>query len=191
MIRGRVMQVGMGFLVAIGIAVVVLALSVSLTEAAEPASPATAVSLGSVLAPWLEVIVLVLGSPIAAALVALIMRLAGAVGISVEEQRRARLQEIIGRGLALGAQELGVRLDGRLSVDLRNALVSRGVAYTASYGRDTLRKLRQSPADLASLQELVGARLAEHYATGPPEAAKPPPLRKRARKGASTTRPAP
>lgn len=190
MIGGRMMQVGMGLLVAFGIAIVVLALAVSLAEAAETASPATAVSLGTVLAPWLEVIVLVLGSPVAAGLVALLVRAAGALGFSVEEGRRARLQEIIGRGLALGAQELGVRLDGQLSVDVRNELVARGVAYTAAYGHDTLRRLRQSPADITSLEELIGARLAERQATGPPAAGKSS-QRKRTRKAASTTRPAP
>lgn len=183
-------RAALGLLVALGIAVAGLAFAISLAEAAETAAPSPSVTLGTVLAPWLEVIVLVLGSPVAAGLVALLVRAAGALGFTVEEGRRARLQEIIGRGLALGAQELGVRLDGRLSLAVRNELVARGVAYTAAYGHDTLRKLRQNPADLAGLQELIGARLAERQATGPP-AAKSDPQRKRTRKAAATTRPAP
>ena len=84
-----------------------------------------------------------------------------------------------------------MRLDGRLSLAVRNELVARGVAYTAAYGHDTLRKLRQNPADLAGLQELIGARLAERQAAGPPATAKSDPRRKRTRKAAATTRPAP
>lgn len=185
------LRAALGLLAALGIAVLAPAVALPLAEAAETAAPATAVSLGTVLAPWLEVIVLVLGSPVAAGLVALLVRAAGALGFSVEEGRRARLQEIIGRGLALGAQELGVRLNGRLSVAMRNKLVARGVTYTATYGHDTLRKLRQSPADLAGLQELIGARLAERQADGPPATAKSDPQRKRSRKAAATTRPTP
>lgn len=184
-------RAALGLLVALGVAVVAPAVALPLAEAAETAAAAPAVSLGTALAPWLEVIVLVIGSPVAAGLVALLVHAAGALGFTVEEGRRARLQEIIGRGLALGAQELGVRLGGRLPLAVRHELIARGVAYTAAYGHETLRKLRQNPADLAGLQELIGARLAERQATGPPATAKPSPQRKRTRKAAATTRPAP
>lgn len=148
------MRLGMAVLVALGIAVVLM----SWAAAAEPAP---SISVGSIIGPWIEIIVLVLGSPIALALVGLIVKLAGLVGFTVEEGRRARLQEIIERGLMLAAQETNRRIDGTLTVDARSDLIVRGAAYTTSYGQQTLKGLRQSPKDLAAVKEIVGARLAE------------------------------
>lgn len=148
------MRLGMAALVVFGIAVVLL----SVAAAAEPAP---SISVGSLLGPWIEIIVLVLGSPIAVALAGLLVRLAGLVGFNIDEGRRARLQEIIQRGLALAAQETNRRLDGTLTVDARSDLVAKATAYTTSYGQQTLKALKQNPSDLAAVKEIVGARLAE------------------------------
>lgn len=148
------MRLGFAVLVSFGIAVVLM----SWAAAAEPEAT---ISVGSLLGPWIEIIVLVLGSPIALALTGLFVRLAGMLGLTIEEARRQRLQEIIQRGLMLAAQQANSRLDGKLTIEARSTLVEEAAAYTTRYGRQTLQRLGQNPADLAAVREIVNARLAE------------------------------
>jgi hypothetical protein len=145
-----------------GIAMLALILpGVVFQDAALAAEPDTAVSIGSLIGPWIEIAFLVLGSPIALALAGLFVRVAGMLGLTIEEARRQRLQEIIQRGLMLAAQQANSRLDGKLTMAARSTLVEEAAAYTTRYGRQTLQRLGQNPADLKAVREIVNARLAE------------------------------
>lgn len=145
-----------------GIAMLALILpGVVFQDVALAAEPDAALSVGSLVGPWIEIAFLVLGSPIALALAGLFVRVAGMLGLTIEEARRQRLQEIIQRGLMLAAQQANTRLDGKMAIDLRSTLVEEAAAYTTRYGRQTLQRLGQNPADLAAVREIVNARLAE------------------------------
>lgn len=131
----------------------------SAAEMLSQASTST-VSMGSILGTVIEASVTLFGSVLAAAASLWLKRLADAIGISVDEASRERLEEIIHNGAVATASELGVTLDGRWPLDVRSAMLAGTADYLINHGRGTLRRLGANPRDPLAIQQIVVPRLA-------------------------------
>lgn len=150
-------------------------------ELAPPAS-ATTVSVGSIISVAVEAAVTLFGSLLAAAASLWIKRLADAIGISVDEASRERLEEIIHNGAVATASELGVTLDGRWPVDVRSKMLAGTADYLIAHGRGTLRRLGANPRDREAITQIVVPRLAGIVTSAaglplPPAVPSPPAVR--------------
>lgn len=137
-----------------------LALVMLAVAAAPPALAAdTTVSAGSLIGLSIEIILGVLGTPIAIAVTAFLLRLMKAAGVDIQDAYRARLEEMIANGLAAAADRLDKRLDGTLDVNVRSKLVAEAADYLAKHGRETVKALGGDPKDRDAMRAIVAARL--------------------------------
>ena len=133
---------------------------VFLVVTSPPAFAADAtVSAGSLLGTSIEILVGVLGAPIAAALTLLIVRMARMLGVDIQAAYRKRLEEMIENGLTEAADRLNKRLGGTLDVNVRSELVAEAADYLVKYGRETVKALGGDPKDRDAMRAIVAARL--------------------------------
>lgn len=120
----------------------------------------TTVSVGSALGVVLELIVTLLGAPLAAVVGLWIQRLARQIGVEITDADRARLDELVRNGAIYAAHRAGVALDGNWSVDVRAQILADTANYALTYGRDTLKRLKAPVGDAAAMEAIILPRVA-------------------------------
>lgn len=150
------------------------------TVAAPPATvvvaPAPAVietgTLGGQVLLW---VMSAFGTTIGAALTAYILRVLKNAGVQGTELLRSKLQDIIINGLNLGAKEFAADLQGKGTIEVKNAVVARAVVYAQDHGAETLTALGINPTSPEAV-EAIKARI--ETAINDPVAPTPPVLDK-------------
>lgn len=112
-----------------------------------PATPTieNAVSLGTVAGTILTWVAAIASIPIAGFLTNLVFNLMKGVGLAKDEALRQKLQDIIVNGLHWGATFAKEKLDGKMTVDVKNAIVAKAVQYAQDHGADTIKALGGDP----------------------------------------------
>lgn len=80
------------------------------------------------------------------------------VGISMSDQMRGRLQEIVVNGLNAGAAIAVDKLKTAPAVDVKNAAVAHAIDYTLAHAGDTLKAMGFDPND-SQTKEAIRARI--------------------------------
>lgn len=133
------------------------------------ASPAWAAEAGSIMdvlgggvsaiaGAGLEVFAGALATPIAVAIVGLLIKNMQKLGISVEEAHRSRLEEMTANALRAAAAKLGVTLHSGLSPAQREAVVTEAGGYLGRYGKGTVKALGGNPKDRGAMSDIVRGR---------------------------------
>lgn len=128
-----------------------------------PAPVAVVVPAGSLIGQILNVLLLVIGTPLAGALVMLLAKLAQRAGVDITDAYRDRLEQIILNGLHGAAARAGVVLDGKLGIKLRQGIIADAALYVADHGADALKQLQADPADLAGIEAIIFGRFARWF----------------------------
>lgn len=153
------------------LAIVVLFHGAAHADAVSAAPAATvAIPAGSLLAQIVGVGALIVGTPLAAALAALFVRLAKQAGVQIDDAYRQRLDEMILNGIHMGAAKAGASLyGGALDVHLKPGILADAADYVAVHGADTLKALQADPGSLRNIDAIVAARFEKWFgASGSP-----------------------
>lgn len=110
-----------------------------------PVTSDTKISVGTLAGEVLTWIVDVFGVPIGGLLTAILWRLLQKIGVSLTDDMRARLQEIIINGINHGARKATDELHGRGQVEIKNAAVEHAVDYVQLHGIDEMKALGIDP----------------------------------------------
>lgn len=123
-----------------------------------PVSSETTISVGTLAGQALEWTITAFGVPIGTLLSAWLYRLFRQAGVNLSDSMRARLQEIIINGLAIGAKKASENLAGRGQVEIKNAALVNAVKYVQDHGADTIKELGFDPNSNIAV-EAIKARM--------------------------------
>lgn len=118
------------------------------------------ISGGSLLGQILMWAALLVGAPLAGAVVTLVVKIMQKLGVDVSDANRARLKEFVENGISLAAHRAGTELSGKLTVQTKNHVATAALAYVQDHGADTLKKLGFDPNDPKAIEALQ-ARIAK------------------------------
>lgn len=137
-------------------------------------SKIVSVSGGSLIGEVIMWVALVLGVPVAGFIVRWIQVAAKKMGIDVSDAARARLQEMVENGIALGAQRAQADLKDKLPIEVKGQVAQSALQYVKDHGADTLKGLGFDPSD-PKTTEALQARVAKALNDiAPPPAPAPP-----------------
>lgn len=129
-----------------------------------PVNSDTTVSVGTIAGQVLTWILAAFAVPIGGFVVLVLSKFAAGVGFSLDDARRARLQEIVVTGLHAGAAVLTRNFDGKIPINLKSTLLANTVRYVQEHGADTLKALGldpTSPEAVAAIQARAERALAD------------------------------
>jgi hypothetical protein len=121
------------------------------------------VAFGDYAGAIIEWMVPILMPLIAAALVDLYVKLRARLGLTTSDAQRAKFQEIVENGVALGAHDAQANLSGKLTYEVKNQVMASAVAYAKEHGSDTLKAIGVDPTSPAA-EEAIRARAAKMLA---------------------------
>jgi hypothetical protein len=129
----------------------------------QPTPPKETVAFGDYAGAIIEWMVPILMPLIAAALVDLYVKLRARLGLTTSDAQRAKFQEIVENGVALGAHDAQANLSGKLTYEVKNQVMASAVAYAKEHGSDTLKAIGVDPTSPAA-EEAIRARAAKMLA---------------------------
>lgn len=109
---------------------------------------------------WLAVVLLPVFAPIA---LDWYVKLRARLGLQTTDAQRAKFQQTVENGVALGAHDAQVSLSGKLNFDVKNKIMADAVAYAKAHGADTLKALGVDPTS-PEAEEAIRARAAKMFA---------------------------
>jgi hypothetical protein len=93
----------------------------------------------------------------------LYVKLRARLGIQTSDAQRAKFQEIVENGVALGAHNAQASLSGKLTFDVKNQIMASAVTYAKDHGADTLKAIGVDPTS-PEAEEAIRARAAKMLA---------------------------
>lgn len=118
------------------------------------------VSGGSILGEAIMWAALLVGGGLAALIARWVQVGAKKLGLDMNDDARARLQEIVEHGIALSAQKAQVDLSDKLPLNVKAGVAVNALQYVQAHGADTLKQLGVDPNDPTAI-EAVQARIAK------------------------------
>lgn len=120
----------------------------------------TTISGGSLLGQLATWIALLIGAPVAGAVLVWVRYGLKKLGVEMTDSDRARLTEFVEHGIALAADRVNADLKGKLPIEVKGAVQAAALEYVQDHGADTLKKLGFDPNDPKSI-EAIQARIAK------------------------------
>lgn len=110
-----------------------------------PVTSETTISVGTLAGQVLNWMAVVFGVPIGTLLSAWLWRLFTSAGLTIGDQARARLQQMVINGLNASAKAAEGALEGRGKIVVKNQVIAGAVTYVQQHGADTLKQLGVDP----------------------------------------------
>jgi hypothetical protein len=98
------------------------------------------------------------GGVITTFLVNMILKIAKKAGVQATDALRERLSEIVLNGLNLAAADAAKQMQGKGTVEVKNAIVAKAVTYTQEHGKETIEALGLDPTSGKAV-EAIRARI--------------------------------
>lgn len=126
-------------------------------------APKETVAFGDYAGAVIEWMVPVLLPVFAAFAVDLYVKVRARLGLKTSDEQREKFQQIVENGVALGAHNARADLSGKLTFDVKNAIMASAVAYAKAHGSDTLKAIGVDPTSPEAV-EAIQARAAKMLA---------------------------
>lgn len=136
-----------------------------------PPNPAEAsISFGTLGGQLLTWAALLFGGVIATFVVKWVQALAKKAGVDVSQAQSDKLNAMLENSIHLAAQKAETKLDGTMTVEVKNKVVADAVQYAKEHGADTIKDLAGVDPNDPKIQEALKARAAKALATVSPDA---------------------
>lgn len=119
-----------------------------------PVSNDTTISVGTIAGQVLTWVLAAFAVPIGGFIVQLLYKLAAKAGVTLDDARRERLQEIVENGLHLAAASVSKDLNGKIPLAVKSQVLAQVVAYTQMHGADTLKALGLEPQGILAVDAI-------------------------------------
>ena len=122
------------------------------------AEPTAAFSVGTWIADAFGVMITVFGTVIATFLTQWVKAVAAKAGVQMSQAMSDKLDAVIERGLHAGADQVAAKLDGTMSINVKNKIIAHAVQYAQDHAEETIKNLNNGSVDNAKIVEGLQAR---------------------------------